>query len=51
MQNHQSKGVAKLELAQLAQKLNSGRKQFLKQLSDNVDVTDVVYQFKRFVDR
>lgn len=51
MQNYQSKGVDKSELAQLAQKLNSGRKQFLKQLGDNIKVTDIVDQFKKFVDR
>ena len=51
MQNFQSKGVAKSELAQLAQKLNSDRKKFLKQLSDNIYVTDIVDQFRQFVDR
>jgi hypothetical protein len=51
MQNFQSKGVAKSELAQLAQKLNSDRKKFLKQLSDNINVTDIVDQFRQFVDR
>jgi HJR/Mrr/RecB family endonuclease len=51
MHDLQSKGVAKSELVLLAQKLSSDKKQFLKQLSDNINVTDIVDQFRQFVDR